>query len=412
MFKKLNLLVCLSLLVILTGCGDTKPPTAIVNNFTLKRNVIYSEDVLIGKMVTNISDNNEITLSQPVDIANYSDIDFSKIGSYDLNFVVSDDAGNKSNYSATLTIEATDSEMELIAFETTVEDYKNQINEFADLKLSTEEDIEALESTVERLTKEDYLRFQERLDETQAKLYNTYVSENDLLLARNYELINQALTIDPENQELLVYQEELDDIDLSEDDLLEQAKIYSHGLKIEDALGTKLVELEIEHTGIDEELLNNSFLQVSTCNYNVTRAPNVKVNIGVGDRKYYAYTNQYSQLVFITADQIEIQNESSEAVGSNGQYCDGPAAIEGTSGTTPKTIIADSLGAASNSYNVIPAGSAYSGLESLENEILANGGATEFKAYFSYPDSSSTTPSLIDVSFKIDSNLIEYQFNN
>lgn len=411
MKKKLHTLTIISLLV-LSGCGDSKAPTAIVSDFTQARNTEFSEETLIGKMVTNIEDNRQITLSQPVDIANYSDIDYTKVGDYELNFIISDDAGNKANYSATLTIEPTAGEQEAIAFEAAVADYTAQIEELAGLDLSNEADIKALKLALKQQTAENYTNFQVEIDEKANALHNTYISENDILLTRNLELVDKALAIDSENEEVLAYQQELSEVDLSEEDLFEQAKIYSRGLELEDALGTILVDLEINDTGIDKDLYDNSFIQVSACSYNVTRSPNAKVNIGLGDRKYYAYTNEYAQLAFISADQIIVQDESSEAVDESGQYCSEIAEVDGDTGTTPKTVISDSLGAASNSYNVIPAASAYSGLESIENEILASGGATDFRAYFTYPDSESNTPNLIDISYKLGSTLVEYQYNN
>ena len=50
------------------------------------------------------------------------------------------------------------------------------------------------------------------------------------------------------------------------------------------------------------------------------RQANVKVNIGFGDRVYWAYTNEYGQLVKVTADTIILQDEQTEPVNSNGRY--------------------------------------------------------------------------------------------
>lgn len=401
-----------SLLLVLTGCGDSTPPTAVVADYTQQRNMILSEDALIGKMVTNIDDNKEITLNHPVDITNYSDIDFTKIGSYELNITVSDNAGNKSNYTATLTLEPTDGERDTLAFEAKKEEYAAKLEEYANMSLADQDDIDKLKKRIKLLSKDDYLAYQDEIDNYGEVLYSTYVSANDVLLSRNFELVNSALEIDDSDIEILSYQEELNDYDLTTTDLGQQVKMYSRGLKIEDALSTKLTEMEINNLGIDEQLFSNSYLQVSTCSYNVGRNPNVKVNIGSNGREYYAYTNEYSQLAFISADQITVQDESTETVNESGQYCDSPAAVSGDSGTTPKTVIADSLGGASNSYNVIPAGNVYSGLESIENEILAAGGATEFRAYFTYPSTDSNTPDTVSISYKLGSQLMEYNFNN
>lgn len=412
MYKKRQITICILLLLVLAGCSDKTAPTAVVTDYTQNRNIILSEDALIGKMVTNISDNKEITLNHPVDITNFSDIDFTKIGSYQLNFVVSDDAGNKSNYTATLTLEPTAGERDTIAFETTVEEYTQKVKEFSEMKLGNQDDIEKLEKQIKLLNKNNYTEFQEKLDDFEQTLHAAYLSANDVLLNNNLDLLEEGLAVDSEDNQLLAYQEELEDIDVSDPSLTNQSKIYSRGLKIEDGLGSRIKELQIEKLGIDEELFDNEELKVSTCSYNVSRKPNVKVNIGYGSRQYFAYTNEYGQLAYISADEIIVQDESTESVNDSGQYCDGPAQISGDSGTTAKTVISDSLGAASNSYNVIPAGNVYSGLESIENEILANGGATEFKAYFTYETTDSTTPHMISISYKIGSQLVEYNFNN
>lgn len=412
MYKKRQITICILLLLVLAGCSDKTAPTAVVTDYTQNRNIILSEDALIGKMVTNISDNKEITLNHPVDITNFSDIDFTKIGSYQLNFVVSDDAGNKSNYTATLTLEPTAGERDTIAFETTVEEYTQKVKEFSEMKLGNQDDIEKLEKQIKLLNKNNYTEFQEKLDDFEQTLHAAYLSANDILLNNNLDLLEEGLAVDSEDNQLLAYQEELEDIDVSDPSLTNQSKIYSRGLKIEDGLGSRIKELQIEKLGIDEELFDNEELKVSTCSYNVSRKPNVKVNIGYGSRQYFAYTNEYGQLAYISADEIIVQDESTESVNDSGQYCDGPAQISGDSGTTAKTVISDSLGAASNSYNVIPAGNVYSGLESIENEILANGGATEFKAYFTYETTDSTTPHMISISYKIGSQLVEYNFNN
>ena len=48
------------------------------------------------------------------------------------------------------------------------------------------------------------------------------------------------------------------------------------------------------------------------------REPNVVVDIGFGDREYWAFTNEYGQLVKVIAKQIILQDDSTEPVNSNG----------------------------------------------------------------------------------------------
>ena len=59
------------------------------------------------------------------------------------------------------------------------------------------------------------------------------------------------------------------------------------------------------------------------------REPNVVVDIGFGDREYYAFTNEYGQLVKVIAKEIILQDESTEPVNSNGRYYKDEAKVPG-----------------------------------------------------------------------------------
>lgn len=400
------------LLVLLTGCGDTTAPTAVVSDYTMERNIILSENKLIERMVTDVNDNKEISSSNPVDIVNFSDIDFNKIGTYDLDFTIKDDAGNTSKYSAKLTLEPTASERDLVAFEAAVEDYQAQLNDLSKMLLADSEELDRIQTSLENLTKENYVNFQERLDIFGTKLYDAYRTANDALLVTNNSLVSRGFELDEDDYVIRTYAEELEDYNLNAETLAEHNKMYSRGLKIEDSLTTRISELEVLMSDIPEELFENSYTKVSTCSYSTNTAPNVKVNIGAGDREYYAYTNEHGQLQYITADTITIQDEQSEVVNADGNYCDQPADIAKDTGYTNTYIIADSLGGASNAYNLIPGGISTSNLAEIENDILENGGATEFNAYFEYSDSETNVPHTIQISYKINEGLVEYQFNN
>jgi hypothetical protein len=60
------------------------------------------------------------------------------------------------------------------------------------------------------------------------------------------------------------------------------------------------------------------------------REANVVVNIGFGDREYWAFTNEYGQLVKVIADRIILQDENSEPVTSQGRYYPDEAKVPGT----------------------------------------------------------------------------------
>lgn len=59
------------------------------------------------------------------------------------------------------------------------------------------------------------------------------------------------------------------------------------------------------------------------------REPNAVVDIGFGDRKYWAFTNEYGQLVRVVADKIILQDDKTEPVTSKGRYYPDEAKVPG-----------------------------------------------------------------------------------
>jgi len=76
------------------------------------------------------------------------------------------------------------------------------------------------------------------------------------------------------------------------------------------------------------------------------RESNVVVDIGFGDREYYAFTNEYGQLVKVMAKEIILQDDSTEPVTSSGRYYPDEAKVPGVESRTLDEghVIADSLG--------------------------------------------------------------------
>ena len=74
------------------------------------------------------------------------------------------------------------------------------------------------------------------------------------------------------------------------------------------------------------------------------RAANIVVDIGFGDREYWAYTNEYGQLVRVVAAKIILQDDATEPVNSQGRYYDDEAKVSGTENTNLDEghVIADS----------------------------------------------------------------------
>ena len=59
------------------------------------------------------------------------------------------------------------------------------------------------------------------------------------------------------------------------------------------------------------------------------REANVVVDIGFGDREYWAFTNEYGQLVKVIAKEIILQDDSTEPVNSKGRYYVDEAKVPG-----------------------------------------------------------------------------------
>ena len=70
-------------------------------------------------------------------------------------------------------------------------------------------------------------------------------------------------------------------------------------------------------------------IEVDGGNLSGHREPNVVVDIGFGYREYWAFTNEYSQLVKVIADKIILQDESKEPVNSKGRYYNDEAKVPG-----------------------------------------------------------------------------------
>lgn len=99
-----------------------------------------------------------------------------------------------------------------------------------------------------------------------------------------------------------------------------------------------------------------TLIEVDGGNQSGYREPNVVVDIGFGDREYWAYTNEYGQLVKVTAKEIILQDDATEPVNSDGRYYDDEAKVPGveSKGLDEGHVIADSLGGVSNAYNITP----------------------------------------------------------
>ena len=147
------------------------------------------------------------------------------------------------------------------------------------------------------------------------------------------------------------------------------------------------------------------------------RERNVVVDIGFGDREYWAFTNEYGQLVRVIAAEIVLQDDHTEPVTSSGRYYSDEAKVPGVERTDLDEghIIADSLGGVSNAYNITPQNSTlnrHGDQAYMEDAIRKAGGATNFEAIITYPNTSTQIPSHYKYTYTLKGNKIVDEYDN
>ncbi|WP_368915916.1 DNA/RNA non-specific endonuclease [Exiguobacterium acetylicum] len=148
-----------------------------------------------------------------------------------------------------------------------------------------------------------------------------------------------------------------------------------------------------------------------------SRQANVVVDIGFGDRKYWAFTNEHGQLVRVIAKKIVLQNDATEDVTRDGRYYSDEAKVPGVerADLDEGHIIADSLGGVSNAYNITPQDSTlnrHGDQAYMEDVIRKAGGATNFEAQITYPNTSTMIPSAYQYTYTVRGNTVVDQFKN
>lgn len=172
-----------------------------------------------------------------------------------------------------------------------------------------------------------------------------------------------------------------------------------------------------EPTQSDIDSENYQILNVDGGDRSGHREANVKVDIGFGDRTYWAYTNAYGQLVKVTADTIILQNDATEFVTSDGRYYSDEAKVPGVEqyDLDEGHIIADSLGGVSNAYNITPQNSMlnrHGDQAYMEKVIRDAGGCQNFTAIITYPNTETQIPSHYDYTYTVNGNTIHDSFAN
>lgn len=186
--------------------------------------------------------------------------------------------------------------------------------------------------------------------------------------------------------------------------------------KVED--NSKDAEAKENSTDTKEDTFEGyRLIEVDGGNLSGHREPNVVVDIGFGDREYYAFTNEYGQLVKVVAKQIIPQDDSTEPVNSNGRYYSDEAKVPGVESKDLDEghVIADSLGGVSNAYNITPQNSTlnrHGDQAYMEKVIRDAGGCTDFVAIITYPDTTTQIPSHYSYTYTINGNVINDEFDN
>lgn len=167
----------------------------------------------------------------------------------------------------------------------------------------------------------------------------------------------------------------------------------------------------------DELFKGYKLIEVDGGDLSGHREPNVVVDIGFGDRDYYAFTNEAGQLVRVIADEIVLQDDRTEPVTSAGRYYADEAKVPGVerADLDEGHIIADSLGGVSNAYNITPQNSTlnrHGDQAYMEDAIRKAGGATNFEAIITYPNKETQIPSHYKYTYTLKGNKIVDEFAN
>ncbi|MFD2613192.1 DNA/RNA non-specific endonuclease [Paenibacillus gansuensis] len=157
-------------------------------------------------------------------------------------------------------------------------------------------------------------------------------------------------------------------------------------------------------------------IEVDGCDLSGHREPNVVVDVGYGDREYWAFTNEHGQLVRVIADEIILQDDTNES-SSSGRYCSDEAKVPGVESDLLDEghVIADSLGGVSNAYNITPQDSTlnrHGDQAYMEDAIRKAGGATDFESIITYPNTETQIPSKYQYTYSLKGNVIVDTFDN
>lgn len=180
---------------------------------------------------------------------------------------------------------------------------------------------------------------------------------------------------------------------------------------------SKVTITESDSDNIEDMFAGYKIIEVDGGNLSGHREPNVVVDIGFGDREYWAFTNEYGQLVKVIAKEIILQDDSKEPVTSSGRYYRDEAKVPGVESKNLDEghIIADSLGGVSNAYNITPQNSTlnrHGDQAYMEKAIREAGGCTDFVAIITYPNTTTQIPNHYSYTYTLKGKVINDEFDN
>lgn len=221
--------------------------------------------------------------------------------------------------------------------------------------------------------------------------------------------------IESESVEMIVETESKEEESSSPESEASEESESESAVSSESAASTESKPAEEDQSTISHD--GYTLIEVDGGDLSGYRQANVVVDIGFGDREYWAYTNEYGQLVRVVANEIVVQDDSIEPVNSNGRYFSDEAKVPGTedSNLDEGHIIADSLGGVANAYNITPQDSVlnrHGDQAYMERTIQQAGGATNFEAIITYPNTTTQIPSRYKYTYTVNGNQVVDEFDN
>lgn len=168
----------------------------------------------------------------------------------------------------------------------------------------------------------------------------------------------------------------------------------------------------------------NTSIQLNNqeCDLSGKREKSVKKDIGYAEREYFAYTNEFGQLVKVEAKILVAQKSEELKPENKGRYCPDEAKVAGTEKPDfdEGHVIADSLGGNSTAYNITPqaskvnrqGGAQFKMETELQKALRDKKSVTDFVAIIKYPDTKTQIPSHYHYEVKINDNNRVFDFDN